>query len=88
MGLVDSLKGLRKKAADAAVEHEDEIRQTVQKAQLAADQRTGGKYHDQIQNAGAKADTFIEGLKESQKPQGSEGTADRPAPDASTPPAS
>jgi MT0933-like antitoxin protein len=35
----------------------------VQKAEAAADQRTGGKYHDQVVKAGEKADAFVENLK-------------------------
>lgn len=62
MGLGDTLKGFRKKAEDAAVEHKDQIHEAVQKAEVAADQRTGGKYHDQIQQAAGKVDTFVEEL--------------------------
>jgi DNA-binding protein H-NS len=76
MGLADRLKGLTKKAEDAAVEHQDEIQRAVQKAEVAADQRTGGKYHEQIQKAGVKADTFVEGLEKTEKAQTTEGTAD------------
>jgi ElaB/YqjD/DUF883 family membrane-anchored ribosome-binding protein len=67
MGFADRLKGLTKKAEDAAVEHKDQIQQAVQKAEATADQRTGGKYHDQIQKAAAKADTFVDGLNEPEK---------------------
>jgi DNA-binding protein H-NS len=76
MGLADGLKGLTKKAEDAAVEHKDDIEQAVHKAEVAADQRTGGTYHEQIQKAGAKADTFIEGLGETEKPRTTEETTD------------
>jgi DNA-binding protein H-NS len=76
MGLVDRLKGLTKKAEDAAVEHKDQIHQAVEKAEATADQRTGGKYHEQIQKAGAKADNLVDGLQESEKKVASEGTAD------------
>lgn len=75
MGFADKLKGLTKKAEDAAIEHKDEIQQAVQKAEVAADQRTGGKYHEQIQKAGTKADTLIEGLGKTEKPQTTEATA-------------
>jgi ElaB/YqjD/DUF883 family membrane-anchored ribosome-binding protein len=76
MGVADRLKGLTKKAEDATVEHKDQIHQAVQKAETIADERTGGKYHEQIRKASAKADTFIEGLKETEKPQKTETTAD------------
>jgi ElaB/YqjD/DUF883 family membrane-anchored ribosome-binding protein len=68
MGIADKLKGLTSKAEDAAGEHKDQIHEAVQKAEVAADQRTGGKYHDQIQKAAAKTDTFVDGLSEPEKP--------------------
>jgi ElaB/YqjD/DUF883 family membrane-anchored ribosome-binding protein len=76
MGIADKLKGLTSKAEDAAAEHKDQIHDAVEKAEVAADQRTGGKYHDQIQKAAAKADELVDGLKEPEKPA---------APDGSTP---
>jgi hypothetical protein len=63
MGIVDRLKKLTKRAEDSAAEHKDQIHEAVQKAEAAADQRTGGKYHEQIQTAGTKADAFIDNLK-------------------------
>ncbi len=65
MPLTDRLSELTKKAQDAAVEHKDQIREAVQKAQVAADQRTGGMYRDQIRRAAEKADAFVDGLKPS-----------------------
>ena len=62
MGLSDRFKDLRSKAEDAVVERKDQIQQTVQKVGEAADQRTGGKYHDHIEKAGAKATGFVDGL--------------------------
>jgi ElaB/YqjD/DUF883 family membrane-anchored ribosome-binding protein len=75
MGLTDGLKNLTKKAEDAAVEHKEQIQAAVQKAEAAADERTEGKYHEQIQKAGAKIDTFVTGLEktdegEAQPPSG------------------
>jgi ABC-type transporter Mla subunit MlaD len=72
MGIADKLKGLTNKAEDKAAEHKDQIHEAVEKAEAAADQRTGGKYHDQIQKAAAKADTFVDGLKDPEKQPGSE----------------
>jgi ElaB/YqjD/DUF883 family membrane-anchored ribosome-binding protein len=66
MGLADRLKDLTKKAEDTAAEHKDEIHQAVQKAEAAADQRTGGKYHDKIVAAGEKADAYVDTLKPSE----------------------
>ena len=74
MGIADKLKGLTSKAEDEAAEHKDQIHEAVEKAEVAADQRTGGKYHDQIQKAAAKADTFVDGLKEPEKPGAPEGS--------------
>jgi ABC-type transporter Mla subunit MlaD len=68
MGLADRLKGLTKKAEATAADHKDQIRQAVQKAEATADQRTGSKYHDQIENAGAKVDTFVDRIKEPETP--------------------
>ncbi|HTD57757.1 MAG TPA: antitoxin [Solirubrobacteraceae bacterium] len=76
MGLADRLKGLTKKAEDTAVEHKDQIHQAVEKAEATADQRTGGKYHEQIQKAGAKADNLVDGLQGSETKTVSEGTTD------------
>ncbi len=84
MGLSDKLKDLRSKAEDAVVEHKEQIQQTVQKVGQAADQRTGGKYTEQIQKAGSRASGFVEGLGE----DGGQPPAREPAaPDSSPPPA-
>jgi DNA-binding protein H-NS len=92
MGLADRLKGLRKKAEDTAVEHRDQIHDAVQKAEVAADQRTEGRYHEQIQKAGAKADALVEGLQGTDSPATTEtttdGTAHASANEESAPPAS
>ncbi len=82
MGFSDKFKDLRSKAEDAVVERKDQIQQTVQKVGEAADQKTGGKYHEQIQKAGEKATGFVEGLEESKggAPAQSPGQADADAP--------
>jgi hypothetical protein len=72
MGLSDKLKDLRSKAEDAVVEHKDQIQQTVQKVGQAADQKTGGKYSEQIQKAGAKATGFVDGIADEDRQSGSE----------------
>jgi ElaB/YqjD/DUF883 family membrane-anchored ribosome-binding protein len=74
MGIADRLKSLTSKAEDAAAEHKEQIHEAVEKAEAAADERTGGKYHDQIQKAAAKADTFVDGLKDPQKPAAADGS--------------
>ena len=70
MGIADRIKNLRKKAEDSAVEHKDQIHEAVQKAEAAADQRTGGQYHDQIQKAADKADALIDNLRPAEAEQG------------------
>ncbi|HEV3229485.1 MAG TPA: antitoxin [Solirubrobacteraceae bacterium] len=78
---MDRFKGLTKKAENAAATHKEQIDQAVQKVETAADQRTGGKYHDQIQKAGAKAESVVDRLP----PTDAE---TRPASGAGEPPAS
>lgn len=63
MGFADKIKDLTKKAQNTAVEHKDQIHRAVEKAEVMADQRTGGQYHDKIAQAGAKADTYVDSLK-------------------------
>jgi ElaB/YqjD/DUF883 family membrane-anchored ribosome-binding protein len=63
MGLADRLRQLTKKATDTAAEHKDQIDQALRKAATAADQRGGGKYHDQIAKAESQAEGYVENLK-------------------------
>lgn len=63
MGLTDKFKELKDKAEDAAAGHSDQIRGAIQKAATTADQKTGGKYSEKIEQAGAKADSLVGGLK-------------------------
>ena len=63
MGIVDRLKKLTKRAEGSAAERKDQIHEAVQKAEAAADQNTGGKDHDESQNAGTKADALIDNVK-------------------------
>jgi hypothetical protein len=85
MGLRDRLKNLTKKAEDTAAEHTNQIHQAVQKVEAAADQRTGGKYHDKIEKAGAKADAMADRLEHSHAEAPAQGASTRPeqAPPAS-----
>ncbi len=59
MGISDKLGGLTQKAKEAAAAHHDQILGAVQKAESVADQRTGGKYSEQIAKAGGKAKTSL-----------------------------
>jgi hypothetical protein len=63
MGIADRLNELKSKAVDATVEHSDKIQEAVEKAASTADQRTGGKYHERIEQAGAKAGSLLDSLK-------------------------
>ncbi|HEV2982339.1 MAG TPA: antitoxin [Solirubrobacteraceae bacterium] len=63
MDISDRLNDLKRKAEDAAVEHKDQLKKAVEKAESTADQRTEGKYHEQIAKAGAKVEQYVENLK-------------------------
>ena len=62
MAFSDKLKDLRSKAEGAVVDRKDQINSAVQKAGEVADQRTGGRYSEQIQAAGGRASGLIDGL--------------------------
>ncbi len=64
MALSDKFKDLKSKAEEAVVERKDQIQQVVQKAGAVADERTGGKYHDKIEQAGDKALGYMNSLGE------------------------
>lgn len=81
MGLTDKFKDLVKKGQDEAATHKDQVHKAVVKAEQAADRQTGGQYHDQILNAGHKADDYVDGLKapEGETPPGQPPRNDGPA---------
>ncbi len=81
MGFADKLKDLTTKAEDAAATHKAEVHRAVLKAEEAADRQTGGQYHDQIVQAGQKADTFVQNLDEpiAPDPADKESVAPEPA---------
>jgi hypothetical protein len=60
MGIADKLKELKTKAVDATAEHSDKIHEAVEKVAATADERTGGKYSERIQKAGAKAGSLVD----------------------------
>lgn len=62
MDISDKLKDLGEKAKETAAEHKDQIRTAVEKAEAAADQQTGGRYHEQIAKAGEKVQGYVENL--------------------------
>jgi hypothetical protein len=79
----DKLKDLREKAEETAAEHKEQIQEAVAKAGAAADERTGGKYHEQIAKAGAKVDAYVDGLRPADGGQDGTGSEGEPPPPAS-----
>jgi hypothetical protein len=63
MGISDRLKDLTKRAESTAAEHKDQIKEAVEKAEVTADRRSGGKYHDRIAGAAAKAQSYVDRLE-------------------------
>lgn len=61
MGLFDEAKELAAKAQELGAEHQDQVKQGVDKAEAFADERTGGTHTAAIQGAGAKAEDFLDG---------------------------
>jgi hypothetical protein len=91
MDISDKLKDLGEKAKETAAEHKDQIRTAVEKAEAAADQQTGGRYHEQIVQAGEKVQAYVENLDPAQgdagTKEGSAGAGGSPqTPPAGTPP--
>jgi len=86
MGIADRLKDLKTKAVDATAERSDKIHEAVEKVATTADERTGGKYTERIQKAGAKAGSLVDGLKSPEQPAAAE-TAGAPSETAETAPA-
>jgi hypothetical protein len=60
MGFGDKFKDLAKQAQEAVAERKDQITEAVDRASVAADQRTGGKYSERIAKAGQKATGVVE----------------------------
>ncbi len=83
MGLADRLKDLKDKAVDVTAEHSDKLHEVVEKVATTADERTGGKYRERIQSAGAKAGSLVDGLKE--QAQGGDAPSAPAAADAPSP---
>jgi hypothetical protein len=60
MGFGDKFKDLAKQAQEAVAERKEQITEVVDRASVAADQRTGGKYTDKIAKFGQKAEQVVE----------------------------
>jgi len=67
MDLADRMKDIKDKVADAALEHEEQIRRAVDKAEAAANEKSGGQYSEQIRKAGAKAEEMVDRLTAEKK---------------------
>jgi MT0933-like antitoxin protein len=73
MALADRLKSLFKQGEGAVAANKDKAHQAVDKVAAEADQRTHGKYSDQIQKAEQKANETVDNMRE----QEGSGSADR-----------
>lgn len=62
MGFGDRFKDLAKQAQDAVAERKEQITGAVDRAGVAADARTKGKYSDKIAKVGQKAEQVVEKL--------------------------
>jgi translation elongation factor EF-Ts len=60
MGLGDTFKDLAKQAQEAVAQHKDEIHDAVDRASVAADQKTHGKYTDKIAKVSQKAGEAVD----------------------------
>lgn len=72
---------LTRRAEELATEHKGELGQAIDKAEQAADRRTGGKYHDKIDKAARAAERYVENLPDSDTP----GESTPPAPEKEPP---
>ncbi len=61
MGIFDKFK---KKTADVAEEHGDKTEAGIDKAAEVADDKTDGKYTDEIESGSEKAKDLVEGVDE------------------------
>lgn len=52
------------KAKDLASEHEDKVKEGIDKAADVADEKTEGKYSEQIDQGAESAKDYVEGLDE------------------------
>ena len=68
MGFLDKitkkLPQLKDKAEDLVEQHDDKIKDGLDKAAKLADKKTGGKHHDKIEKGVAKAKDTVDDLAE------------------------
>ena len=61
MGMFDEVKKLAEQAQELGAEHQDQVKQGIDKAENLIDERTGGKYTAGIDGAGQRAEDFLDG---------------------------
>ncbi len=61
VGIFDKFK---KRTADVAEEHDDKIEAGIDKSAEVADDKTDGKYTDEVESGSEKAKDLVEGLGE------------------------
>jgi MT0933-like antitoxin protein len=62
MGVMDTIKGWFGMAKDEAAAREDQVTGGIDKVADVADDKTGGKYSDHIDEGAEQAKDFVEGL--------------------------
>ena len=61
MGMFDDVKKLAEQAQELGAEHQEQVKQGIDKAENLIDERTGGKYTAAIDGAGQRAEDFLDG---------------------------
>lgn len=69
MAIADRLNKLLGRAEKTVAEHKEQIEKAIDKAEEAADRKTQGRYHDQIDKGGSKAKTYVQGLESDKQAQ-------------------
>jgi hypothetical protein len=59
MALFDEITGMAQAAEKAAAEHPDQVKAALSNPEGVIDEQTGGSHHDQIVQAGNKAEEYI-----------------------------
>jgi hypothetical protein len=62
MGVMDTIKGWFGMAKKQAAEREDQVTAGIDKAADEVDDKTGGRYTEQIDQGAEKTKDFVEGL--------------------------
>ncbi|MBO0769707.1 MAG: antitoxin [Solirubrobacterales bacterium] len=78
MAFVDNLKDLANKAQGAVSQNHDKIHSVIDKAASTADQRTGGKYSDQLNKVSDKAKSTVSNVAANSGQDSANGAAEAP----------